>query len=450
MGAPFWLAVSTGELMGFLRCIGQVLLWVLAAACCARLAAEQGSATAVPWDLEAGTTAVLVEDHRAPLVSLRIELPAGDWSPWFVKHHAREALEIQQHDPQGRLRTRADELAAKILPVIGDRASSLHVTCLKQDLGPVLQLVRDIFENRDFDRSELRRWKHARRLEWEFAQMQPGWRSAQQAAWILFAEGDPRRWMWEGPREIETDAARLAQARDTLLRLTGRVIAFAGDMTREEVQRSAAGLLPAVTETAPESIEPQLLPVKTERPAQATVRLPRLTQVYFRGVRESLRTVDPEYPAFLVADHVLGGHFYSRLYVHLRHEGGETYGAQTVSTGDVEQGTYSLTTFTHAANAARTEQKLRELLSQFHEQGITEEERRAAIGYLLGRRAFERQSPGQILERYLEERRLGLRPGFLDELAEQASALSLEEINRFISDYFEPSSFTLIRVEPQP
>ena len=43
--------------------------------------------------------------------------------------------------------------------------------------------------------------------------------------------------------------------------------------------------------------------------------------------RESLPREDPDYPAFMVASHVLGGHFYSRLNVALRHEGGETYGA---------------------------------------------------------------------------------------------------------------------------
>ena len=38
------------------------------------------------------------------------------------------------------------------------------------------------------------------------------------------------------------------------------------------------------------------------------------------------------------------------------------------------------------------------------------------MGFLLGRRRFSRQSPAQILERFLRERRNGLAPGFYDDL----------------------------------
>ena len=39
------------------------------------------------------TTAALVEDHRAPLVELRIVFPSGTAAPWFREAHAEEAFE---------------------------------------------------------------------------------------------------------------------------------------------------------------------------------------------------------------------------------------------------------------------------------------------------------------------------------------------------------------------
>ncbi len=400
------------------------------------------------WELEPGTTAVLVEDHRAPLVRLRLVFPAGNWSPWFRQSHAQEAFKIQMHDPEGELRKRADRLSAGIWLSVGSRTSVLYAWCLEQDLPEVLQLVQDVLANRDFDRHELKRRKRFRRIDWETRLKSPWFRGRQEAARLLFDRDDPRRRGWEKPEPGETNAAALAAARDGLIRLPGRVVAFAGAITRSEVERVAAGLLPPVVEQPPADLEPRFLPVTPyeAREKDVTVRLPRLTQVYFGFGRESLPETDPAYPAFMIASHVLGGHFYSRLYVALRHEGGETYGAFSRNFGGVVVGPYALGTFTRTDNADATEEKLLEVLRVFHEEGITEEERSDTVGWLLGQRPFRRQSPDQVLGRWLRDRNLGLPPGFSDELIERASQLDVEEINRFIASYFDPARFSMIRV----
>ncbi len=398
-----------------------------------------------------GTTVGLVEDHRAPLVFVEIEFPAGTWSPWGREAHLEEAFEIQRYDPAGTLRARADRAGATVSLDAGDRACRLSASFLKSDLGPALDLIRDLLVNRDFDRHELSRWRKERRIEWQGAQREPLFRGRQAVARTLFAEGDPRRQEFEAPRPVLEDPGRLAAARDVLVRLPGRTIGLAGDLTRDEAERAVAGLLPPVASETPAGLAPALAPVTpaVRREREITVALPRLTQVYFAYGRDSIPYTDPDYPAFLVADHVLGGHFYSRLEVALRHEGGETYGAGTVNLGDVAVGPYGLATFTRAPNAAVAEAKLREVLRTFHAGGITEEERAAAVGYLEGHRALERQSPGQVLRRLLEERTLGLPPGFLDELSDRAGRLSLDEVNRFVARFYDPSQFGMVHVAPE-
>jgi predicted Zn-dependent peptidase len=177
------------------------------------------------------------------------------------------------------------------------------------------------------------------------------------------------------------------------------------------------------------------------------VELSRLTQVYFAYARDSLAAVVADRPAAMIADHVLGGHFNSRLMAALRLAGGETYDASVLDTGDVEPGVYALETFSRTENAAPTEAKLREVLETFHRDGITEGERAAAAGYALGRLAFGRQSPDQLLRRTMRERRMGLPVGSFEELARKAAALPLEEVNRFIRRFHDPAAFTMVRVE---
>src|SRR6185503_420515 len=119
------------------------------------------------------------------------------------------------------------------------------------------------------------------------------------------------------------------------------------------------------------------------------------------------------------------------------------------SEGDVVTGPYGMGTFTRTANVAVTETKLREVLRVFHEKGITEEERADAAGYLRGQRAFGRQSPAQVLSRFLTERRLGLPEGFFDRLAERAASLPLDDIDAFIARFYAPERFSMVKVAPE-
>jgi len=398
--------------------------------------------------LEEGTDLVLLEDHRVPLVDLVIEFPVGSWSPWARKHHAEEAFTIQLHDPENRLRARADELGLALALIVEPWSSRLEISCLREDLEATLALVRELLANREFDRDELKRWKKERALGWAASRKDPHFVLAQAQARIFFSPGDPRRRGWEQPREPRLDVGRLAAVRDQVVRLPGRVIALAGDLSRDEARRAAVDLLPPVLAQPPAGLDPILPPLAAGGRKDRVIPLRGLNQVYFAYGRPSLDYQDEDWPAFMVADHVLGGHFYSRLYVALRHRGGETYGARTINRGGVAVDSYALTTYTRSANAGTAERKLREVLSRFWAGGITAEERRDAIGFLRGRRLLARQAPEQVLGRTLWERRHGFPGGFRDQLVERAAELSRDEINAFIRRFYDPAGFVMIRVVP--
>ena len=403
------------------------------------------------WQLEPGTEVVLVEDHRAPLVQVTLEFPVGHWSPWAEENHAEEAFEIQMYDPEGSLRERADRLAVDLSVGMGSHASVITIGCLREDVEAALELVRDLFGNRDFDTAELKRWNKSDGLDWKGSQKEPDFRLGQAGARLLYAGDDPRRKEYEKPRSRITNVARLAEARDVVVRIPGRVIGFAGDITRADADRLAAGLLPEALDTPPDGLKPVLAPMTpiAELPPVHVETMPKIQQTFFGYGRHSLTYDSPHYPAFMVADNVLGGHFFSRMYRALRHEGGETYGAGTTGSGGTHPEGYALVTFTRGENAAATEEKLRDVLKRLHEGGITEEERQAAVGYLLGRRPFSRQSPGQILNRFLWERRHGLPAASYDELIDRAAKTPLAEINAFIREFYDPRQFAMVKVSPK-
>lgn len=402
------------------------------------------------WQFEPGTEIALVEDSRAPLVHVTLEFPVGNWSPWAVEQHADEAFDIQLYDPQGSLRARADRLSVDLSVGMYADVARIGVDCLRDDVDAALGLVRELIANRDFDRAELKRWNKNDGLGWKVSQKEPSFRIRQAAARMLYDADDPRRRAYERPRARIADAERLAEARDIVVRLPGRIVGFAGQITRAEAERLVTDLLPPVLEMAPGGLDPLLGPMTpiAELPAVQVETMPKIQQTFFAYGRHSLTYESPHYPAFMVADNVLGGHFFSRMYTALRHEGGETYGAGTIGRGGVYREGYALTTFTRAENSAATEAKLRAVLTRLHEDGITEEERAAAVGYIQGSRAFSRQSPAQILARFLWERRNELPAGYYDALIDGVSGIPLSEINAFIAEFYDPRQFVMLELSP--
>jgi predicted Zn-dependent peptidase len=402
------------------------------------------------WNVDDATRGLLIRDDRAPVVALTVQFPAGTWSRWAEQADLSTAMAIQKYDPRGTLRRRADELSVQVQVGASNRVSRLSLWCLKEDLPAVLELVRDVLGNDDFDRKELKRWKRGRRISWRASQKDVQFRARQMAARGLYREGDPRRKGYDGPREMETDPRKLREIRDRIVRLPGRVVAFAGDLEPAEAERAARDLLPAAETDPPVDLEPALLPLRPrDERGDTTTTIPRLTQVYFGLGRVSVSMENPDYPAFVVANHVLGGHFYSRISVALRHEEGDTYGAFASAEGGVVPGPFVVASFTRTDNAPAAEAKMRETLRVFREDGITEQERAEAIGYLLGKAPFARQTPWNVLFRRLNEEVQGLPVGFFDTLPHRAAELSLDEINGFIRRYYDPSGFTLARVAPE-
>jgi len=401
----------------------------------------------VMWSLEDGTQVVFVEDHRVPLVELRIQLSAGNWTPWFRANGGSEAFYNTFYDPEGSLRTRADNLAASFHFSIKNQRSIVMVSCLKRDLPAVVELLGDVLSNTAYDPDELKRDQKNRQLGWKSSLKDPNFRSQQAAHALLFAEGDVRRQGYDEPLDVVQDLDQLVATRDTLLRLPGRALGFGGDLSREEAEALAVELLPPVSEAVPEDMEPVVLEL-LDPPDTATEPMENLTQVYLSWFREGLTWDHPDYARWLVANHALGGHFYSRLYVALRHEGGETYGVRAQLAGASEPRLYGLSTFTRTENIDTIEAKLRKTVETMRTEGITAEELEAAKGSMRGKLLFGQQSPGQVLNEALWELGNDREPGFDESVVEDVEALSLEEVNSFIEGFYEPSKFTMLITEP--
>ena len=400
--------------------------------------------------LPGGDTLVVVPDDRAPVVYVRIDFPVGDESPWGREHASDTAWSLQSYDPDGALRARADALAVDVGLGQSSQKAWLTVTCLKADLETALDLTGAILANEDFDRAELRRWRRGERLSWKNSQTNPAWRQSQAAAELLFEPDDPRRRVYEAAARLPRRVAGLPEVRDAILATPGRIVGVSGDVSVTEARDIAAALLPPARPLGEQGAPIYgLVTPPEERPAETDVAMDDLTQVYLRFVREGLTYDAPDYAASLVANHVLAGHAHARLGQALRYDEGSTYGVSLYGRVGTVPPALSIATYTRVENARAAEETLREALTEFHRDGITEGERAEAVTAMLGRQPFREQVPWNPLSERMWELHHDMPAGFRSAARGRAAAMSLEEINAFIARFYAPEAFVTVRLVPE-
>lgn len=399
---------------------------------------------ALTFDAGPATEGVLIADHRAPLVELRVQFPVGMASLWGIEHELDRAFQTAPLDRDGEFERRIDRLTDGVSLWVDLYAAHASVSCHRADLERCVELLRELLDNEHVDRGRVRQLRRRTRLERSLAAQGPALQLDRAMAELLFAPRDPRRRAGAAAWR-ETDPRKLAATRRQAIRLPGRRIGFAGDVTAEQALRLARRLLPPVATPTSIATESNFLPLSQPLPKAHDVPMRRLTQTFYRYARPSLSITDPDFPLLMVASEILGGHFYSRLYVALRHEGGDSYTASAQLSYAPETQYYSVTTFTRLENREQIEQRLRRALATFHQAGVTAAEREEALQALAGEQRFARQSPGQLLTRLFWERARGLPDGTVDRLVPLAASRSLAELNRFIRQWFDPTHFTMIR-----
>ena len=229
----------------------------------------------------------------------------------------------------------------------------------------------------------------------------------------------------------------------------GRTIAVAGHVDRDTAEKLLTDLLPpASSKGIPAESYPN--PTRFAAGTVFEVSLPKLTQVYLALFRDTIPRNSEKYPIYIVVNRILGGGFSSRLYEKLRHESGDTYRVQLHRVfAQHGPGMLLFETFTRAGNAAVAEEKLRSVLVDLHRNGITQRELEATIARFRSNQAIPYEAPSGIVNRLAMNRMYGLPVNAHELTLERISNLTLDEINTFVKEYYDPDKFALVRVVPE-
>lgn len=173
---------------------------------------------------------------------------------------------------------------------------------------------------------------------------------------------------------------------------------------------------------------------------------PGAVQTEIRVGHVAPKADSPDWPAFTVANRILGGGADARLFMILREEKGWTYGAY--SHLDIRRDLGSFTAGTQVRTEV-TDSALVEVMHQLNrmrDEPVSDEDLKNAKDYLIGNFPIQIETPNQIAGRITRNKLLGRDPEYLETWRDRLAAVTVDDVKRVMDEYVHPDRSYIVLV----
>ncbi len=351
-----------------------------------------------------------------------------------------------------QLKDEFDRLKARVAVSGGPTQASVSIETIRENLPAVVALVVEVLREPAFPATEFEQLKQENYAALEEQRSEPESVGGTAFARHMgpFPKGDVR--YTETPDEALASykAATLEDVKKFYADYYGASeaeLAVVGDFDSKEI-------LALVTQgvgdwKSPRPFERVPRPYQDVSPVNQALETPdKANALFLAGQNLEIRDDDPDYPALVLGNYMLGGGFLnSRLAVRIRQKEGLSYGVGSQFQASALDKSGSFTTFAIYApqNAGKLEKAFREEVDRALKDGFTAEEvRQAKDGFLQSRQVIRAQDGS--LARTLATDLFLKRTLYWDEQIEKRiAALTPEEIAAALRRHLDPARFTIIK-----
>jgi len=345
-----------------------------------------------------------------------------------------------------------DKLKAEVAISGGATSASATLTAPRENLTAALKLVAEVLREPAFPSTELDTLVKLHGTGIEAQRQEPQTKAIEfmRQAFDAFPAGHPRAYRTFETQLSDLKAAKVEDLKAFHASFYGAdhaIFSASGDFDAKELQGLATELFGAWTAATPY----QRIPARMkEVGGQVKVlETPDKQMAFFLATeRWAMRDTDADYPAFLMANMVLGGGaLKNRIADRLRQKEGFSYGAGSF----LEIGTEDPDTFWGAyaiyapQNVAKLEAAFQDELHKALKEGFTQEELEFARKTWQQSEEAQRQEDRQIAGWLSSSLRLGRSVLFQAELEAKVKALKLDQVNAALRKYLEPARLVVIK-----
>lgn len=189
------------------------------------------------------------------------------------------------------------------------------------------------------------------------------------------------------------------------------------------------------------------MPYQPVEPKRFVLEVPdKANAFYVAALPVRMQDTDPDYPAALMANYLLGSSATSRLWNRIRETEGLSYDVRsqfTVSSYE-PSGSLAMYAIYAASNRDQLEQAFQQELDKALKEGFTEQEVKDGIAALLNQRKLSRAQDNRLASTWSTYLELGRSFADSEKLDQQLAALTVEEVNQALRKILDPKALSSV------
>jgi zinc protease len=400
-----------------------------------------------------GINLMILEDHRFPLVTVQFDVngagpmyePAGQ--PGLAGATARLLTEGTKSRTSKQIAEQIDSMGASLSASAGFGSGSAVVAAsgLSDTFEQWFGLTADVLLHPNFPAEELAQYQARAKSALLQQRSQPGFLANQTMSRALYGTY-PAAVVSATPESLDSlTPAMLADWHGKHYAPQNTILAISGDV-------HAKTLIPKLRQWLA-GWQQSKVPVKFPAgppPAAAEkiflVDRPGSVQTTLLMGNLAIDRTNPDYPALVVLNEVLGAGSASRLFLNLREEKGYTYGVYSNLIARKYAGPWTAggDLRTEVTDGAMTE-FVREL-NRIRDEKVPDEELDAARHSVVARFALSLESPQQLIAYAITRKAYNFPADYWDKYPAQIVAISADDVQRVARKYINPATMQVVAV----
>jgi predicted Zn-dependent peptidase len=399
-----------------------------------------------------GLTVLVLEQHKLPTVNLMLWIETGALSdpkdmPGLTGFTAEMLREGTAHRSSAQLAADVDNIGATLAATapFGSTHSSITASGLAPSAGQVLELMGDAVLNPTFPSDELEKYNQRQLSQLEQERSEPfslGQEKFRQAVYQTF----PASVTLPTAESIKAATPeRLKEFHDRYYVPSNAILGIVGDVKQDDIM----GLVRKYFGDWRGAPVPKQDWSRLPQPSATKISLvdrPDSVQTNILAGNYGARRSDPDYPALIVMNQVLGGGPQARLFLNLREEHGYTYGAYSRAGDDKYREAWEANT--EVRNAV-TDGSMEQLMAEFkriREQKVPESELNEARHAIVAAFALSLEQPQQLLTRWMIVQIEGLPMDYWDRYPAEIAEIKAEQVQAAAEKYVDLAHLQIVCV----
>lgn len=404
-------------------------------------------------DLPNGAHLMVLEDRRAPQVTVQIYIPgAGGYFdpaglPGLASFTASQMREGTKQWTTTQLNEELERLAASVS--VGAGVSSIDATLtassLPEHLDRVLSIAADVLLNPTFPEAEFAGYKQRTRAGLMQQRANPDFLAQETANKVMFGSHPAARISFPVESLDKATRADLVAFHQAKYVPDHAAIAISGDISMAEARKlvdAKFGAWKRASTPVPEAGDPP-----APGPSQVHfVARPNSVQTNLIVTAPGISRTHRDYDVLSVMNQIIGGGPTGRLFIILREEKGYTYGAYSNVNAPLYRGTWTAAT---NVRTEVTEPALRDLMAEvarMRDERVPPEDFEAAKRNMVASFALGLESPGQVLSYHVTRWRYKLPLNYWDTQPQRIMAVTAEQVQSTAKQYLDPSKLQVVAV----